>query len=82
MTSNHLRDAKWVKRNEDKPHRCPKCHAIAVRAWANAMDGTGHGPRTIYSCCGVKWRVGSRLHRTTMRFRQIVGLYPKAARWR
>ena len=21
----------WVRRNEDKPHRCPSCHAVA--AW-------------------------------------------------
>lgn len=53
---------RWVQRNEDKPHRCPECHGIALRAWADR----GYGPRTRMSCpndCGVQWRAGSRATR-------------------
>jgi hypothetical protein len=62
--------AKWVKRNEDKPHRCPQCHAIALRAWARSADGGGYGPRTVFHCCGLRWRVGRRAKRYPMAFRQ------------
>lgn len=54
----------WVKRNTDKPHRCPGCHGIADRAWP--YDGSppeDYGPRTVMHCpydCGVQWRVGAR----------------------
>ncbi len=51
---------KWVHRNEDKPHRCPECHAVAT--W----DRRAHGPRTRVACpagCGVQWRMGNRLTR-------------------
>ena len=51
----------WAKRNEDKPHRCPKCHAIAVLPWLRSMEGRGYGPRTVFACCGVKWRAGTRV---------------------
>ncbi len=64
MSSRHL--FRWTRRNEDKPHRCPNCHAIAARAWF----GGGYGPRTILTCCGLKWRVGNRAGRDSMRDKQ------------
>jgi hypothetical protein len=51
---------RWVTRNEDKPHRCPKCHAVAT--W----DRRQHGPRSRAVCpqaCGVQWRMGNRASR-------------------
>lgn len=51
---------RWVKRNEDKPHRCPECHAIAT--W----EMHGYGPRTKLKCptgCRVIWRPGRRVNR-------------------
>lgn len=56
-------DLVWVRRNEDKPHRCPRCHAVAT--W----DREEWGPRTRVVCerCGVQWRMGCRLHRWPMR---------------
>lgn len=50
----------WVDRNEDKPHRCPCCHAVA------SYDRRTAGPRTRMVCprgCGVQWRYGSRASR-------------------
>lgn len=58
---------KWVKRNEDKPHRCPECHAIA--SW----EKDKMGPRTRLVCpreCGVQWRYGRRLKKESMAWRQ------------
>lgn len=50
---------RWVRRNEDKPHRCPECHAVAT--W----DHKHAGPRTRLRCpqCGVQWRYGERLRK-------------------
>lgn len=50
---------RWVRRNSDKPHRCPLCHTVALRAWSER----GYGPRTVLRCtygCGVRWRAGVR----------------------
>lgn len=61
---------RWVKRNEDKPHRCPECHAVAT--WY--LDK--FGPRTRLICprnCGVQWRVGARLTRQTVRHLERYG---------
>jgi ribosomal protein L37AE/L43A len=57
----------WVKRNEDKPHRCPKCHAIC--AWDKEPQ-----PKTILNCkdCKVKWRYGMRYPRISTRTKQIL----------
>jgi hypothetical protein len=57
---------KWTQRNEDKPHRCPNCHAIAARAWSD----NGYGPRTVMACCGLKWRAGVRSKRYRMAFKK------------
>lgn len=57
----------WTARNEDKPHRCPGCHGIAMRAW----DYRGYAPRTIMRCptvCGLRWRVGTRGKREPLRY--------------
>jgi hypothetical protein len=59
---------RWVRRNEDKPHRCPECHAVAT--W----DRESAGPRTVLRCphgCG-QWRYGRRCHREPMRYRPAV----------
>jgi len=51
----------WVRPNTDKPHRCPRCHAVAT--WGRKQ----YGPRTRLTCprgCGVQWRAGSRLRDT------------------
>ena len=51
---------RWVERNEDKPHRCPECHAVAT--WERET----YGPRTVLTCpreCGIQWRAGHRLNR-------------------
>lgn len=55
---------RWVRRNEDKPHRCPQCHSIPERCRAERL-----GPRTAVSCarCGVKWRMGVRYTATLRR---------------
>jgi len=48
----------WVKRNEDKSHRCPCCHAVSTYG-----KGRKTGPRTRVVCargCGVQWRLGGR----------------------
>lgn len=61
----------WVEPNEDKPHRCPGCHGIAMRAWD--VTGRGYAPRTRMACpgnCGLMWRVGVRAKRVSMRRRQ------------
>jgi hypothetical protein len=58
----HREVFRWTQRNEDKPHRCPNCHAIAARAWTSR----GYGPRTVMACCGLKWRVGQRSARDSM----------------
>lgn len=55
---------RWVDRNEDKPHRCPECHAVAT--WGK----WSRGPRTRLVCprdCGVQWRVGDRVSRSKKR---------------
>lgn len=65
-----LDSPRWVKRNEDKPHRCPECHAIADQARGC------YGPRTRFTCpagCGVQWRPGTRLSRS---------LFSRSAHWR
>lgn len=64
----------WVRRNEDKPHRCPCCHAVA------SYDRRTAGPRTRMVCprgCGVQWRYGSRATRDlrVWRKRQDTGGY-------
>lgn len=61
-----------MKRNEDKPHRCPNCHKIAERAWSAVTDNMGAGPRTVYACetCRVRWRVGMHVKRHNMAFEQ------------
>lgn len=48
----------WVRRNEDKPHRCPECHGVVT--W----DYKRYGPRTVLSCsfCAVRWRSGVRTY--------------------
>jgi hypothetical protein len=56
---------RWVKRNEDKPHRCPECHAVAT--W----DKHIYGPRTKLKCparCWVIWRVGNRMTRENEKY--------------
>jgi hypothetical protein len=61
----------WVSRNVDKPHRCPGCHGVALRARSRA----GYGPRTLLRCengCRMRWRVGSRASRYSYRFRQVL----------
>jgi len=50
----------WVRRNEDKSHRCPCCHAVST------YDKRTFGPRTRVVCrigCGIQWRIGGRLTR-------------------
>lgn len=65
-----------MRRNRDKPHRCPKCHSIPARA------RRASGPRTRVSCgrCGVQWRMGSRTTNATFkrvyRLAQSAALYP------
>lgn len=68
----------WVWRNEDKPHRCPKCHCVAQ--WHH--DGYDHyrdrrhGPRTRVWCpyCRVQWRMGNRATgKSTMWYRRWNG---------
>lgn len=64
-------ELRWVKRNEDKPHRCPGCHGIALRAWSSK----GYGPRTTLYCpndCTVKWTPRARGKRRRMWFKQIL----------
>lgn len=59
-----MSELRWVERNEDKPHRCPECHAVAT--W----DLDSYGPKTRLVCpsgCGVQWRVGQRYTRATDR---------------
>jgi hypothetical protein len=45
-----------VTRNRDKPHRCPRCHAVAFRG-CKALHAW-----TVISChrCEVWWRYGPR----------------------
>lgn len=62
-----MAELRWVRRNEDKPHRCIECHGIALRAWEGR-----YAPRTVMSCpnaCGVRWRVSVRTQRRPMRDR-------------
>jgi hypothetical protein len=49
---------RWVRRNVDKPHRCPMCHRVVT--WRMER----YGPRTRLSCtrCGVQWRSGVRVY--------------------
>lgn len=49
---------RWVRRNEDKPHRCPRCHRVVT--W----EREEYGPRTRLTCppCGVQWRSGVRVY--------------------
>jgi len=57
-----MSETRWVKRNEDKPHRCPECHAVAT--WDRPA---AYGPRTVFKCprtCGVQWRAGNRWNRS------------------
>lgn len=63
---------RWVKRNEDKPHRCPECHAIPARCRSYL------GPRTAVSCplCRVKWRMGVRFTAATDRYIHRVQQHP------
>lgn len=56
--------AAWVDRNEDKPHRCPGCHAVAT--WNRLV----YGPRTRITCprgCDIQWRIGCRALRSDLR---------------
>ena len=58
---------RWVQRNEDKPHRCPLCHAVAT--WDKSTQNRPIGPRTKLKCprgCGVQWRAGFRQKRLGM----------------
>lgn len=49
-------DRPLVAPNDDKPHRCPNCHAIPDAAYEHGKAVPGY----IYVCrkadCGVKWR--------------------------
>lgn len=49
---------RWVRRNVDKPHRCPTCHRVVT--WRMER----YGPRTRLKCarCGVQWRSGVRVY--------------------
>lgn len=55
---------RWVRRNDDKPHRCPDCHRVAQ--WHHSdydhHRDRRHGPRTRMWCiyCRVQWRMGDR----------------------
>jgi len=67
---------RWVSRNEDKPHRCPECHAVA--SWGKETMG----PRTRLVCpndCNVQWRYGRRLKGRGMYwkayFKKVFGNY-------
>jgi Family of unknown function (DUF6283) len=65
---------RWVRRNEDKPHRCPGCHAVAT--W----DHRHAGPRTRLRCprdCRVQWRYGARQQRTPYRLRALLAATPR-----
>lgn len=63
---------RWVRRNGDKPHRCPECHAIPDRCRSYL------GPRTAVSCapCGVRWRMGVRYDNAIDRYLQRVQQHP------
>lgn len=51
-------EPRWVRRNVDKPHRCPRCHSVVT--W----DRCKYGPRTRLVCpyCHVQWRAGKRVY--------------------
>lgn len=62
---------KWTKRNEDKPHRCPSCHAICL------SPSRTTGPRTVLKCpdCQLQWRHGTRTpRRRTISKRSLAAL--------
>ena len=48
----------WVHRNIDKPHRCPRCHACAIKGYLRITLA----PRTLLYCglCRTRWRYGRR----------------------
>jgi hypothetical protein len=56
----HATEFRWTDRNEDKPWRCPQCSTLAMNAWVRARYGRSWGPRTVFRCCGLRWRVGMR----------------------
>jgi hypothetical protein len=69
-----MSETRWVERNEDKPHRCPECHAVAT--WGRGE----YGPRTRLVCprdCGVQWRVGNR---ETLRINRRLARYAQQER--
>jgi hypothetical protein len=67
---------RWVERNEDKPHRCPECDAVAT--WGHYT----FGPRTRFTCpkgCGVQWRIGMRSSNSEKRSMKMFmreGMFP------
>jgi hypothetical protein len=66
---------RWVKRNEDKPHRCPECHAVA--SWGKDCMR----PKTKLVCpndCGVQWRYGLRMKKFNMSDKQYFAWLAKA----
>jgi hypothetical protein len=65
------RDYRIVERNYDKPHRCPRCHAVALRAW----QSRGYGPRTWLRCeygCYVRWRTHQHTDRNTKAWQKSI----------
>lgn len=60
------RNLRWVQRNEDKPHRCPECHAVCTY---DRRHPWRYGPRTRITChnCRVQWRIGARASRSDSR---------------
>jgi hypothetical protein len=63
------RDYRVVERNHDKPHRCPRCHAVALRAW----EDRGYGARTWLRCeygCYVRWQTHHYSSRLTKAWRR------------
>ena len=56
-----------LKWNEDKPHRCPGCHAVA-------MPSSAEQPRrgVVYTCCRCGARFSSSPSRRGMPQRGVV----------
>lgn len=64
------REYRVVAPNDDKPHRCPRCHAVAQRC----RGDRGYGTRTWLRCeygCYVRWRAGVCASRLSMRVAQL-----------
>ena len=56
-----------MKWNEDKPHRCPNCHTIAV---PSSVERPQRG--VVYTCCGCGVRFSSSPSRRSMPERGVV----------